>query len=356
MSLPQITPPAPAAPAPSTEEQAGAANLDRTEAAPVAEQQLALVTTAGPLGEALPFAPFALAAQTLRRAFVVAGIDGEEQLGLMNLDGALDALGSRLPLLAIEYLAKKESKDAGLEKGLWTFRHTGEQAAQVEAIFAAAKLQRMWREKFDPRLEEQPAPWCFSQDGRTPTAGAKMQRCACAACPKAKWGRDSAGKRTPPECADHQIVMLLVRDAEVPERVSPMVAIFKRTGLAPYRQAMDIVRARAMQWGAQFPPAMRHLAVGFTLGSVEEGIYFRPTFTGWRAVTPEEGAGLAQLVAANLQSFRDVDLMQLDEPTEEQAEPDAGFDPGAYEAAGQSTGASSTPATTTAPPAGPRRF
>lgn len=313
MALPKLTPVPELLP---DEQLPEASPAPRSASAPVASAPSVALAVAPAHHSPAPLAlagAFASEQTQIQAAFDQAGVDLGSAFGLMNMGGALDALGSRLPVLAIEYLANKEAKDAGLQKGLWTFRHTLEQAETVRAIFAAAKLQRIWRPKYDPRLDEQPEPWCYSQDGAQPTAhGTNPQRGPCARCPKAQWGRDSAGKRTPPECAEHQIVMLLVRDFDDPVQVAPMVTTFKRTSIGPYRLAMDTIRGRALQWGRDFPPALRNLSVEATLGVADEQTYFKPTIGAFGPVKPEEGAQLAQIVAAALPAFRDLDLMALD--------------------------------------------
>lgn len=264
----------------------------------------------------------------LAAALQKAGVGLDSDYGLLDIDGAMDEIGSQVPVLAIEYCFGREARDAGLRRGRFTLRSTLQQFDRLRCVLVAQKLQRSWRPAFDQDADEQAPPFCWSRDGRSPHDGSQMQRGPCNSCGYKNW-RSESGKRKPPLCTAHILTLLLIVDESVSDVPMPVVMVFKRTALKTFRKAVNNITSRGLGWGQGLPRALKGLAVSFEMGTLEEGQFFRPTFSDWKKLEREQILLATRITSSVLPGFRQhVDLMTVDDADEEAEGAEAGISVG----------------------------
>lgn len=262
-----------------------------------------------------------------------------DAFALVNINGAADQLGTSMPFRKIEYCNSEEAQTAGLVKGQFTDTLTGTQKPTMTVLLLAQKFSRVMQSKYDPLKDEQDLPLCLSHDGRARAAGDEggtskiihpLQECAT--CPHSKWSTSQEGKQVPPVCSD--VYTLLMFDVE---DCMPFVFQIRRTGIAPWRKALQALKVAAIRYRVgPLATAPANLAVQFLMSTKAEKIFFRPQFSHFDASDADQVVqqilpGLASFMNAfqtvNVAAVVDEEAI-VEQSTQEVSAEDAGRFPG----------------------------
>lgn len=184
-------------------------------------------------------------------------VSRKEDISLLNINGAEDALGEFLSIYKIQYTPKP-----GYERGLITMS-TGGQRESVEFVWLAMSRSRILWAEYDPKVNISD-PLCKSIDGITPHSGLTMRSGMCAECQDSRWQNNK-----PPLCAE--IFNMLCWDFQYK---SPFVFAVKRTGIKSLKMLKTKIKRNTEN--SKIPI---HLKLIIKLHVKPEGQYFIPEFS-----------------------------------------------------------------------------
>ena len=186
-------------------------------------------------------------------------LDGEGMggdLGLMNINGAADALGSALPQIKICQLMGSQPEH--VQFGQFYHAITGEAFDTITVTLMVMKFSRQWLVPFDEGDGGLEVICSASQGDRRDNEESKRPEIApplgtlCAKCPKCKWGAD----RKAPVCSELYALLLYVHDSQ-----EPGVFFVRRTAIAPWRKAAQQIKLFGMRGQAKFGRVPANLLV-----------------------------------------------------------------------------------------------
>jgi len=170
----------------------------------------------------------------------------EDSMGMLNIDGAGDALGSSFIGCKVEYC--KGNCPAEYVKGDFTFYESGsrtDQAKELNVVWLTMNHKRVNWPKYDPK-DEDPKPSCQSDNAQYPSSGGDMEDYdSCDVCPLSKFVEDKKNKTIiPPKCKE--VFNLLLFDIE---ESRPFLLPVSGTSIKPLKRVFNEMKRKSKKMG-----------------------------------------------------------------------------------------------------------